>query len=189
MGNFKIEVKELGSNNVEKSVEVEKIDYDTLYGVVKPHLYSSAIGFRNIIEGEWGIVVVGLFRTVGKIRFTNIMESNLKVYFDGDSTWYATPWDKEKTIDWLIEKLYLDEDIAECLKECDLDDGCMWYETNDPKDVEELGDYDEVGNGGIGDLRKGIEDKNTVEKLMSFREVIELQGDSENPYIIASTDY
>ncbi len=187
--NFKIEVKELGSNNVEKSVEVEKIDYDTLYEVVKPHLYSSAIDFRNVIEGEWGSVVVGLFRTVGKIRFTKVIESDLKVYFDGDSTWYATPWDKEKTIDWLIKKLYLDEDIAECLEECDLDGDGMWYETNNPKDVEELGDFDEVGNGGIGDLRKGIEDKNVIEKLTSFREVIKLQGESNTPYVIATTDY
>lgn len=189
MMNFKVEAKELGSNNVEKSVEVGKIDYDTLYGIVKPHLHSNDIDFRNVIEGEWGSVVVGIVRIVGKIRFTKIMESNLKVYFDGDSTWYATPWDKETTIDWLIEKLYLDEDIAECLEECNLDDGCMWYETNDPKDIKELGDFDEVGKGGIGDLRKGREDKNIVERLMSFREVIKLQGDSDTPYIIASTDY
>lgn len=42
---FKVEVKNLGMNNINKTVEVEKIDYDTLYGIVKPHLCSSCIDF------------------------------------------------------------------------------------------------------------------------------------------------
>ncbi|NFI30649.1 hypothetical protein FDA37_00035 [Clostridium botulinum] len=72
MEKFKIEVKELGRNKIEKTVEVNTIDYDTLYGIVKPHLHSDSIEFHGILEGEWGGVVVGLFRTVGKIRFTKI---------------------------------------------------------------------------------------------------------------------
>ena len=72
MEKFKIEVKELGRNKVQDSVEVNTIDYDTLYGVVKPYLYSDLIEFYGVIEGECGTVIVGGFRPVGKIRFTKI---------------------------------------------------------------------------------------------------------------------
>lgn len=70
---FKIEVKNLGMNNINKTVEVEKIDYDTLYGIVKPHLCSSCIDFLGVVEGEWGTVRVGMWRSVGNIRFSKIV--------------------------------------------------------------------------------------------------------------------
>lgn len=74
MGKFKVEVKELGRNKVNKTCEVNSIDYDSLWGVVKPHLCSDLIEFKSVFEGEWGVVVVGHFRVVGKIRFTEIKE-------------------------------------------------------------------------------------------------------------------
>lgn len=115
------------------------------------------------------------------------IENGMKVYFDGDSEWYASPWELEKTKKWIVENYQLDDDLE--LEECNLDNDGMWYETNDKKDVEGLGDYDESCNGGIGDLRRCVEDRSTIEKLVSFRSVINLQGVSKNPYIIASTNY
>lgn len=114
------------------------------------------------------------------------IENGMKVYFDGDSEWYASPWDLEKTRLWIIENYQLDKNFE--LEECDLDNDCMWYETNDKKDIEELGDYDEQCKGGIGDLRRGIEDKSIIERLMTFREVLKIQGYSNKPYEIATTN-
>ena len=51
---YKIEVKDLGMNKVSKTVKVDKIDYETLYGVVKPHLHSDLIDFYVGVEDEWG---------------------------------------------------------------------------------------------------------------------------------------
>lgn len=113
--------------------------------------------------------------------------SGLRVYFDGDSEWYASPWDLEKTRLWIIKEFGLDDDLE--LEECNIDMEGMWYETNNPEDIAGLDDYDESCKGGIGDLRRGIEDKSIVERLMAFREVIKLQGASEKPYIIATTNY
>ncbi|AVP54506.1 Uncharacterised protein [Clostridium tetani] len=114
------------------------------------------------------------------------IENRMKVYFDGDSEWYASPWDLEKTRLWIIKEFNLDDDLE--LEECDLSNDCMWYETNDKKDIEELGDYDEECKGGIGDLRRGIEDKSIIERLMTFREVLKIQGYSSKPYEIATTN-
>lgn len=115
-------------------------------------------------------------------------ENGLKVYFDGDSVWYASPYELEETALILAKDMHLDlTELLDTLEECDLDKDCMWYPTNKQEDIETLGDYDEHCNGGIGDLRKGQE--NNVEKLMSFREVIKIQGTSKKPYIIAASDY
>lgn len=71
MARFKVEVKDLGRNKVSFSEVVEKIDTDTLYGIVKPHLLSSGLSFTTMKEGEWGIVYAG-FYPVGKIRFISM---------------------------------------------------------------------------------------------------------------------
>ncbi|ACA57458.1 hypothetical protein FDC45_17790 [Clostridium botulinum] len=112
--------------------------------------------------------------------------NRMKVYFDGNYEWYASPWELEKTREWVIKNYQLDDDFE--LEKCDLDNGCMWYETTDRKDIEELSGNDEQCKGGIGDLRRGIEDKSIVEKIMTFREVLEIQGYSKEPYIIATTN-
>lgn len=119
-------------------------------------------------------------------KLTLADENMMKVYFDGNSEWYASPWDLEKTREWIIKEYESDDDYE--IEECDLDNDGMWYETNDKKDIEQLGDYDEQCKGGIGDLRRGIEDKNIVEKFMTFREVLNIQGYSEKPYEIATTN-
>jgi hypothetical protein len=67
---YKVEVKELGRDKVCKSVVVEKIDYDALYEIVKPHLLSLNIWF-SVQEDEWGNVYAG-FHAVGKITFRKL---------------------------------------------------------------------------------------------------------------------
>lgn len=115
-------------------------------------------------------------------------ENGLKVYFDGDSVWYASPYNREETAENLAKDMHLDlEELLDTLEECDLDKDGMWYPTNKKKDIEALGSYDERCSGRIGDLRKGQE--NNVEKLMAFRDVIRIQGTSKTPYIIASSSY
>lgn len=119
----------------------------------------------------------------------NNIENGLRVFFDGDSNWYASPFEEEEFIKWFrdnIDNALSDDEYT--FDECDLDNDGMWYETDDPKDIKELGDYDEHCNGGIGDLRRGIEDSTIVEKLMAFRDVIKLQGESKEPYCISTTN-
>lgn len=119
--------------------------------------------------------------------YKGAQDIKMRVYFDGDCDWYASPWELEKTRQWIIENYQLDDDFE--LEECDLDNDCMWYETTNKKDIEELGDYDERCKGGIGDLRRGIGDKSIAERLMTFKEVLKFQGSSKEPYIIATTNY
>lgn len=71
MDKYKVEVKELGMNKISKTTVVKKIDYDTLYKIVKPHLLSSDIWFTGVIENEWGHVNAG-FHTVGEITFSKV---------------------------------------------------------------------------------------------------------------------
>lgn len=71
MDKYKVEVKELGMNKICETAVVKKIDYDTLYKIVKPHLLSSDIWFTGVIENEWGNVNAG-FHTVGKITFSKV---------------------------------------------------------------------------------------------------------------------
>lgn len=103
----------------------------------------------------------------------------MKVYYDGDSNWYASPWDIDETSTWLS---------IDSLEECNLDTDGMWYPTEEKEDMSELGDCDESHKGGFGDLRLGSEDKSVVEKLTSFREVLKLQESSSTPYLIATTN-
>lgn len=115
------------------------------------------------------------------------IESGMKVYFDGDSEWYASPWNIEKTKKWAAEEYGYCENLE--FEECDLNNDCMWVTTKKEKYVKALGDYDEQGNGGIGDLRKSIMEDGAIERLTSFREMLKRNGHSEKPYEIASTNY
>lgn len=71
MKRYRIEVKELGRNRVNISKTVEKINYDTLYRIVKPYLLSECIWFGEESEEGWRIVFAGI-RPVGKITFNEI---------------------------------------------------------------------------------------------------------------------
>lgn len=127
----------------------------------------------------------------------NNNEQGYKVYYDGDDNWYATKWTEEKTAEWIQHEYGLGYDEI-YLEECNLDEDGMWYETVKEEDIKELGEADETCKGGLGDLRRGIEDNSVVEKLTSFREVIKIicshNGDgyetgNEEPFVIATTNY
>lgn len=125
----------------------------------------------------------------------NWME-NVKVYRMDDYEWWASKWNKEETNNFFNEE-YGTENEIEDVEEYDLDKKGMWYTTNNPKDIEELGDSDEIisiekVNGMIrrkaefGDLMRR---DGEVFKYMSFRDVLRLNGDFENPFMIASTEW
>lgn len=120
---------------------------------------------------------------------------SIKVYKMDDYEWWASKWDKEKTNNFFNEE-YGTENEIEDVKECDLDKDGMWYATNNPKDIEELGDNDEIisiekVNGmtkrkvAFGDLMRR---DGEVFKYMSLRNVLKLHGDFEKPFMIATTE-
>lgn len=122
----------------------------------------------------------------------------LKVYKMNDYEWYITPLSIEETIKWYNKEF--DDDITENdIEEADLDAEGMWWETTDKKDINELGDSDEII--GIEKTPKGTRRKvrfgnlmrkeGLVYKYTSFREVIKNNySESINrPEMIASTDW
>lgn len=149
--------------------------------------------FENVEEDTFLKLIETSTKKSKKARINDVYKrlknsvNGLTVYFDGDGTWYASPWELEKTRQWIIKEYQLDDDLE--LEECDIEKDGMWCETNDKKDIDELGDYDESCKGGLGDLRRGLEDNRTVEKVTSFKEVLTMQGVSKEPYIIATTNY
>ena len=124
-------------------------------------------------------------------------ENGMKVFFDGDSNWYASPWEIEKTKEWLIKELYLYYDFE--LEECNIDTEGMWIETEDKEDIERLGDSDEIigieiVNGmhkrklRFGDLERNNNYGSGIAKYTSFRDVLKMDRHSNGPYVIATTD-
>lgn len=118
---------------------------------------------------------------------TNNIENGMKVYFDGDSEWYASPLNIEETKKWAAEEYGYGEELE--FEECDLDNDGAWIVTEDEEYMKALGDYDEKCYGGIGDLRKSIMEHGKVDRLTSFREILKRDGYSNKPYEIASTNY
>ena len=117
----------------------------------------------------------------------NNIESGMKVYFDCDSQWYASPLNIEETKKWITKTYGYAEDIE--IEECNLDNDGMWITTDDEKYIKELGAYDEKSFGGLGDLRKSIMEPGKVDRFTSFREVLKGYGLSKEPYMIATTNY
>lgn len=121
---------------------------------------------------------------------------NVKVYRMDDCEWWASKWNEEETNKFFNEE-YGTENEIEDVKECNMDKDGMWYTTNNPKDIEELGDNDEIMsiekvNGmkkrkvAFGNLMRR---DGEVFKYMSFRDVLKLNGDFENPFMIATTEW
>lgn len=121
---------------------------------------------------------------------------NIKVYRMDDCEWWASKWDKERTNDFFNEEYGTDNELED-IKECDIDKEGMWCETADTKDTERLGEYEEListekVNGmtrrkiSFGDL---IRKDELVFKYIPFREVLKIQGDFQEPYMIATTEW
>lgn len=164
-------------------------------GYIEVKFIDNSCQLITIINGDFAEEVIEVYKAFAnrfqdndsEIQADN-SENGLKVYYDGDCNWYATPWNLDKTLEWVEEVTGISSEELE-LEEMDLDNEGMWYETTEKKDYEALGEYKEKYFGGIGDLRRSIEDEKNIDKFTSFREVIRKQGTTEKPYIIATTEY
>lgn len=111
----------------------------------------------------------------------------MKLYFDGRCNWYISEWDLEKTRKWLIKEGELDEEI--CLEERDIKTETVWDETRDALDIQELGEEELKNKGEIGSLRRGVEDKKIVEKLITFEEMCKKNKYGSVPTLVASSEW
>lgn len=112
----------------------------------------------------------------------------IKVFQMNEYEWWVIRGYAEELNDWYNSHI-ADNDIED-VRLCDLDKEGMWYQTNDKKDIEELGDSDELyvlsGHTSFGDLmRKDGE----IYKYISFREAVAKDLNFKEPYCIASTEY
>lgn len=124
---------------------------------------------------------------------------NVKVFRMNDYEWWATKLDKEETNEFYLKETGLDEEDnpLEEIEECNLDKEGMWWETEDPADIEELGDADEiigiekVGNQTRSKVQLGnlMRRGNEVYKFISLREALKKHGDFEEPFCLASTEW
>ena len=126
--------------------------------------------------------------------------NNIRVYQMNDCEWWASKLDKRATLNFYLKETCLteEENPIEEVRECDIDKEGMWWETDDPEDIERLGDADEIIefvkiNGQtrskvlqLGNLQR-IYGK--VFKLISFREALEKHGDFTEPFCLASTEW
>lgn len=123
------------------------------------------------------------------------MNEEIKVFRINECEWWVTRGYAEDLIKWYNENIADTEDNE--VELCDLDKEGMWYLTKDKKDIEELGDSDEligfeIVNGQhkhkvqFGDLMKKYGE---VYKFIPFRESIKFNLDFKEPYCIASTEW
>lgn len=125
---------------------------------------------------------------------------NIKVYKMNDYEWWVSKNGVEELICWYRENIddsFTYEEMLGEVKECNLDKEGMWWETKDIKDIEKLGDYEELisvekvngitrRNVSFGDLiRKGDE----VYKFIPYREAIKNDLDFKEPYMIATIEW
>lgn len=71
---YRVELKDLGRNNVNITQDFEQVNYENLYFMASPHLASSEISF-GVGEQKNGVregTVFAGFRAVGKIKITEI---------------------------------------------------------------------------------------------------------------------
>ncbi|WIV11148.1 hypothetical protein [Proteiniborus sp. MB09-C3] len=125
--------------------------------------------------------------------------NDIKVYKINDYEWWASKLNIEETLDFYLKEYNLDEDDnpIENIKECDIDKEGMWWLTEDIEDLEKLGDNDEIVSYKIVHgrrIRKPepgnlIRRSREVYKYITFREAIEKNGEYEEPFRIASTDW
>lgn len=127
---------------------------------------------------------------------------DIKVFQMDDYEWWAIKGDIEELVDWYRENIdnsYSVEKMIDEAKECDIDTEGMWWATENPADIERLGDYDEIVsyetlNGRkirkpkFGNLTR-MSGSGEIYKFISFRDAIEKSGEYTEPYMIASTEW
>lgn len=125
--------------------------------------------------------------------------SNIKVYKMNDYEWWASKLGKKETNEFYKKELRLTEEDnpSEDIKECNIDKEGMWWETVEEKDLERLGDADEIigFENFNGMTRRKVQFGNLmriggeVYKFIPFREAIKNCGAYEEPHMIASTEW
>lgn len=127
--------------------------------------------------------------------------NDVKVFKMDDYEWWASKWDKGNTHDYYLKEYGLDKEDApiEDIQECNLDTEGMWWTTEDPADIERLGDADEIINYETINGRKVRKTKfgnltrmfgnGEVHKFISLREALRRHGDFEEPFCLASTEW
>jgi hypothetical protein len=125
---------------------------------------------------------------------------NIRVYKMDDYTWWASKTSKEEARDCYMEEYrrLKEEDVPiGGIRECNLDTEGMWWETRDDKDLERLGDADEIVGFEIvkGQTKRKIQfgnllrDGDRIFKFISFREALQKHGDFTEPFCLASTEW
>lgn len=123
------------------------------------------------------------------------MSKELKVFQMNDYDWCATDGFAEDINDW-YNKNYTENNIED-VRLCNLDKEGAWCLTEGVKDIERLGDSDEIIsieiiNGQsrrkvqVGDLMRRYDE---VYKFTSFREMLSKEGEYTEPYVISTTEW
>ena len=117
------------------------------------------------------------------------MKNEIKVYRMGEYSCIASKLSIKKTTEWYKKYIDdIDEEVEE-IEEVNIDKEGMWIETTNKLDFESIGDSIKIGNSDnvqFGDLWR-IND--TVHKYTSYRKVLEMNGDFEEPYEISTTEW
>ncbi|MBB6625240.1 hypothetical protein H7E67_17630 [Clostridium gasigenes] len=135
--------------------------------------------------------------------------NNIKVYKMNDYSFVASKWSIEETNKW-YENLFDDNNIED-IEELNIKETGMWLETNNIEHLDRLGDSDEitsmktvngnsVGCTQFGDLCTQFGDLCTqfgdlmrrsggIYILTSYEDVLLMEGDFEEPYEIATTEW
>lgn len=113
--------------------------------------------------------------------------ANLKIYRVDEYSWYVAH-NLMEFLNWYnknIDNITEPDDLQE-LEVIEPENGTMWSDTNiTPKDIETLGEYNEICKGGIGDLKRH---DGEIYKLQTFADVLG-DEDIKEPYEIASTEW
>lgn len=112
---------------------------------------------------------------------------NLKIFRICEYSWYVAH-DLMEFLNWYhknVDSIETPEDLEE-LEIIEPKDGVVWSNTNiTPEDIEELGDYDSICKGGIGDLMRR---DGEIYKMQTFADVLGKE-EVQEPYEIASTEW
>lgn len=110
------------------------------------------------------------------------MSKNIRVYKMDDFSWIATPYNLKETIKWWEEEFGEEVENIHDIIECPLTD-TMWMEISDNKPLTEIAIGQEYK---IGDVKLIYGSRI---KKVTYEMFIEMQGDIQEPFVIASTEY
>lgn len=113
--------------------------------------------------------------------------SQISVFRMNDYEWWASKLSIEETEKY-YEKEFGEENQIEDILECDIDKKGMWWETEDEKDIKDLGENDECVHKPteLGDL---MSRNGEVYKYIPFRLALMKIGEIKEPFCIASTEW